>query len=367
MERTKIIVKTSIKAIIVNLILVIFKATVGFAANSIAIVVDAVNNLSDAVSSIITIIGAKLAGKAPDKEHPYGHGRIEYFSSIIIAIIILISGIVAVKESIEKILNPGESNYTITTLVIVVVAILTKLVLGKYVKKIGEKIDSKSLVASGIDALWDSVVSFSTLIAAIINLTWHFSIEGIIGILIACLIIKSGIEILKETINTIIGTRIDGDLTRKIKETINSFEDVQGAYDLILHSYGPTRMIGSVNIQVDDNMTARQIHSLTKRIEGEIYSKYGIVLTMGIYSSNSTDEAAIEIKKELTQIISKYPDIIQLHGFYYDGEKKFVSFDIIVDFKVKHPLEIKDKIVNELKEKYSDYEFFVVLDNDFSD
>ena len=367
MERTSLIIKTSIKAIAVNLILVIFKTIVGLIANSIAIVIDAVNNLSDAISSIITIVGAKLAGKAPDKEHPYGHGRIEHFSSIIIAVIILIAGATAIKESIEKIINPDVSNYSAASLIIVAVAVLVKLVLGKYVKGIGEKINSQSLVASGTDALLDAVVSFSTLIVAIVNLIWHLSLEGIVGIVIACLIIKSGIEILRETVNTMIGTRIDGELSRKIKEKINSFKEVEGTYDLILHSYGPTRMIGSINIQVDDDMTAREIHSLTKRIEGVIYAELGIILTIGIYSSNKTNKKAMEIKEQLEQIVSKYPEILQLHGFYLDEDEKFISFDIIVDFKVKEPNVVKDKVVEQIKIKYPEYNYFVVLDRDFSD
>lgn len=367
MDRSKIIIKTSIKAIITNIILVIFKAVVGLIVNSIAIVLDAVNNLSDAISSIITIVGTKLANKAPDKKHPYGHGRIEYIASVIIALIILFAGITSLKESVQKIIFPEQANYSIISLIIVGVAVLVKFFLGRYVKNIGSKINSQSLIASGTDALFDSIVSLSTLIAAVISIIWNISLEGYLGVLIGALIIKSGIEILRETLNTIIGIRADGELSKKIKDKLNSFKEVEGAYDLILHSYGPSKIIGGVNIEVDENMTAKEIHGLSKKIQGEIYTEFGIILTIGVYASNKTDKEAVEIKSSLEQILNKYPEVLQLHGFYLDTKENKVSFDIIVDFDAENPRDIRDKIIAEIKEKYPKYNYFVVLDNDFSD
>ena len=367
MERSKIIVKTSVIAIVTNIFLVIFKAIVGVFANSIAIILDAVNNLSDAISSIITIIGTKLAGKAPDKEHPYGHGRIEYFASVIIALIILFAGVTSLKESVEKIITPAESNYSIVSLVIIAVAVIVKFILGRYVKNTGKKIDSQSLIASGTDAFFDSIVSGSTFIAAIINIVLHIKLEGFLGVIIAALIIKSGIEILKETLNTMIGIRADGELSKKIKERINEFDGVEGTYDLILHSYGPSKIIGATNIQVDENMTAKEIHGLTKRIESVIYSEFGIILTIGIYASNRADEEAVKILNDLEKIISKYPNIVQLHGFYLEKEEKNVSFDIIIAFKEENPKELKEQVLKEIKELHPDYNYTIIIDTDFSD
>lgn len=170
MDRQSKIIKTSIIGIVVNLILVAFKATIGILVNSIAITLDAVNNLTDALSSIITIIGAKLAGKAPDKNHPYGYGRIEYFSSIIIAVIVLWAGVTALQESWPKIFAPDVTSYTTTSLIIIAVAVVVKILLGRYVKSTGEKINSQALIASGSDALFDAILSLSTLIAAIISI-----------------------------------------------------------------------------------------------------------------------------------------------------------------------------------------------------
>lgn len=367
MDRNRIIIKTSVLGIVMNTTLVIFKMVIGLIVNSIAIVLDAINNLSDAISSIITIIGTKLASKRPDKEHPYGHGRIEYFASFIIAVIILIAGITAGKESIEKIIQPTRAEYNVASIIIVTVAIIVKYFYGKYVKKIGENINSQSLIASGTDAFMDAVLSFSTLIAAIISIIWQISLEGYLGFVISVIIVKSSYDILRVTISSIIGSRADSELTRKLKQKVNEFEEVQGVYDIMLHNYGPSHIIGSIHIQVDDNMTAKQIHRLTRKIQLSIYLEFGITLTIGIYASNNSEELYTKIKNDLLEIIKNYKEIIQMHGFYVDEDSKLISFDLIVDFKANDSEKTKNDVQREIEEKYPEYNFFIILDSDFSD
>ena len=367
MDRNKVIIKTSIQGIIVNIILVAFKATVGLIVNSIAIILDAVNNLSDALSSIITIIGTKLAGKAPDKKHPFGHGRIEYFSSLIISVIVLIAGLTSAKESIEKIITPTKADYTTVSLVIVAVAVVVKFFFGRYVKGVGKKINSQSLVASGTDAFMDSVLSFTTLIAAAISLIWGLSLEGYLGLIISVIIIKSSIDIMRETINSIIGTRTDAELTQNLRNKVNELEEVQGVYDIILHNYGPTEIIGSIHIQVDDNMTAKEIHKLTRKIQMLVYEEFGITLTVGVYASNNSEKEFAQIKDELVKIVGQFKEIIQMHGFYVDEENKMISFDLIIDFEADNREKIKDEVEKQIKEKFPEYDYYVILDSDFSD
>lgn len=366
MERNEKIVKTSFLGIIVNIVLVVFKATVGIIVNSIAIILDAVNNLSDALSSIITIIGTKLSEKAPDKKHPYGHGRIEYFTSIIIAILVLAAGVTALKESVEKVINPEVANYSVASLIIVAVAVLVKFFFGRYVKKVGEKLNSQSLVASGTDALMDSILSLSTFVAAIISIMWNISLEGILGVIIALFIIKSSIDILKETITIMIGIRADSELTNRLKARIIQFDEVQGVYDLDLHSYGPSKMVGSVHIQVRDDMTAKEIHKLTRTITMTILQEFGIILTIGVYAANDKGEFG-EIKETLGSIIKDYKEIIQMHGFYVDEDTKNIFFDLIIDFKADKPDEIQHMVIDKIKEKYPNYNYNVILDLDISD
>ena len=367
MERQKIIIKTSIKGIIINILLVIFKLIIGLIANSIAIILDAINNLTDSLSSIITIIGTKLSTKAPDKEHPYGHGRIEYFTSIIIGVIILIAGILSLKESFINIISPTTPKYTIYTIIIIITAIIVKILLGSYVKKEGFKINSSSLIASGTDATFDAILSTGTLISAILYITFNLNIEGIIGLLISLFILKSSIELLKETSNELIGTRINKELSQKLKKRINSYNEVEGTYDLLIHNYGPMQMIGSVHIQVKDTMTAKEIHILTKKIEKKIYKEFGIILTIGIYASNTSDKEVSKIKKDIDKIIKKYKEVLQLHGFYIDIKKYQINFDIIIDFNTKNQEIIKRNIINEIKKLYPEYTTYIIIDNDFSD
>ena len=363
MQRQKTIIKTSIIGIIVNLILVVFKATIGILVNSIAITLDAVNNLTDALSSIITIIGTKLAGKAPDKNHPYGYGRIEYFSSVIIAAIVLWAGITALQESWPKIFTPDATSYTSVSLIIIAVAVVVKFILGRYVKGIGEKINSQALVASGSDAFFDGILSLSTLIAAVISIFYNIHLEGILGVIISVVIIKASIDMLRETLNSMIGTRVDSELSLKIKKSIEEVEGVYGAYDLSLHNYGPEQMLGSVHIEVDDNLTASEIHTLTRKIATKIYQEYSIALTIGIYARN---EKYDYIRNDLEKIVSGYDEVLQVHGFYVYEEEKLVSFDIIVDFDANRD-KIKEEILEKIKNRHPEFKYLIIDDYDVSD
>lgn len=366
MNRNQVIIKTSIIGIIVNLILVIFKMTIGFLANSIAVILDGVNNLGDALSSIITIIGTKLAGKAPDKKHPYGYGRIEYLTSVLIAVIVLMAGITSVRESVDKIIHPQETSYSVVSLVIIAVAVVVKFVCGRYVKSVGQRINAGSLIASGSDAFFDSILSLSTLVGAIISLVWGIGLEGILGLMISVIIIKAGLEMLLETLNSIIGTRTDRELSEALKEKVNSFEEVRGAYDLALHNYGPTEIIGSIHIEVDDHMTARELHRLTRQIAQKVYEDFDIILTVGVYASNTSDEQVVEIKAKLEQILTGYPSVLEMHGFYAESETKTVTFDLVIDFNANAG-EAQGQILAELQQLFPEYRFYIVVDSDYSD
>ena len=204
-RRESIILRTSFIGIGVNILLAGFKAVVGFSTNSIAILMDAVNNLSDVLSSIITVAGAKLADRNPDFEHPFGHGRYEYLSALVISLIIFYAGITALVESVKKILDPEIPEYTTVSLVLLVVAVIAKIILGRYVKARGKEADSGALVGSGSDALFDAVLSFSVLVAALVYLQWGIPLESYVGAFIACFILRSGYGLLRDTLNEILG------------------------------------------------------------------------------------------------------------------------------------------------------------------
>ena len=367
MNREKTIVRTSIIGILGNIGLVAAKATIGLITGSISIIMDAVNNLTDALSSVITIIGTKLAGKKPDKKHPYGHGRIEYITSLIIAVIILVAGGSAIYESINSLIQHKEAVYDNLSLIIVSIAILVKVALGFFFRRMGKKVNSDALKASGIDALFDSMLSLSTLIGAIVAIYTGVAIEGYLGILIGLFIIKSGIEVMLNALSNIVGKRAEKDLAIAIKQVVNSFPEVIGAYDLILHDYGPTKTIGSIHIEVRDDITAKELHPLTRKISQAVYEKFGTILTVGIYATNESVPEVKQIRSDVYQLVKEYPSITQVHGFYVDLDTKIVSFDIIVDFKDEDAEKTKNDLINKIKEKHPDYQYFVILDDDISD
>ena len=365
MKRLKEVIKLSILGIIINLILVIFKIIIGIFSNSVVIIIDGVNNLTDMLSSIITIIGVKVGSKKPDKEHPYGHGRIEYLASIIISIIVIVVGVESLKESIEKIISPIHVNYKIISIVILIIFAFIKLFYGRYIKKEGKRLNSNSLIISGVDAISDSVISFSIIVSIIINILFNINLEGYLGIIISILILKTAVSLFKETINNLIGNRADEKFIKKLKQKITSYDEVEGAYDLILHNYGPTTTIGTAHIQVRDDLKANEIHKLTREITQELLDKYGIIFTIGIYASNNSKEN-MKILKDIKEVLKEY-QILQMHGFYVDEEKKEVSFDIIFEYHTENEQEKVLEIKQKLHQKYKDYKFIIVIDQNFSD
>lgn len=365
-RKTKII-RVSLIGILTNLLLVVFKTIIGFLSNSIAIILDAVNNLSDALSSVITIVGTKLAGKEADKEHPFGHGRIEYLSAMLISIIILYAGFTALVESIKKIINPEVADYSSITIITISVAVVVKVLLGLYVKKIGKKVNSDSLVNSGEDALLDAVISLSTIVAAFIYLVWDISLEAWLGSIISIIIIKSGFDMLKETLSKILGERVDATLARNIKKTIASYPEVSGAYDLVMNNYGPDSYNGSVHIAVPDTMTVDELDKLTRRITGEVYQKYGVLLTaVGIYSINTKNDEVENALKTISAIVLKEEYVLQLHGFYFNKDDKSIRFDIVVSFDAKSRQEVHDSVLDSVQKLFPSYSIQIGMDIDFS-
>ena len=367
-SREKTIVKTSIIGIIANVFLAGFKAVIGLMTHSIAIVLDAVNNISDAGSSLITIVGTKLAGKEPDKKHPFGYGRIEYLSAMIISVIVLYAGVTSLVESVKQIIHPETPEYNTVSLIIVAVAVVVKILLGRYVKGVGVKVNSDSLINSGQDATLDSVISASTLVAAGIFLLFHISLEAWLGAIISLVIIKSGIEMLRDTISQILGERNDVELASGIKKTVLSFPDVQGAYDLVLNNYGPDSWNGSVHIEVPDTYSAAQLDQLLREIMTKVYQEHHVILTaIGVYSVNTKDEEVIRAKKQVEEIAFSHEFVRQLHGFYLIKEPKTLRFDIVISFDARDRRAVFEEVLADVRKAFPDYALQAAMDTDFSE
>ena len=364
-ERDRIIIRTSLIGIIVNLLLAAMKGTIGIMTNSIAVTTDAVNNMSDALSSLITIIGAKLAGKKPDKKHPLGYGRVEYLTAMIIAGIVLYAGITAMTESIDKIINPEEADYSLIVVVLLGIAVIVKIVLGRYVKSVGKKVNSSPLINSGMDALMDAILSFSVFMSAIIFMVWNLSLEAYVGVVIAVMILKTAIEMIWETLNDLLGRRSDKDLMDNITKTICDRENVMGAYDLILHCYGPETTIGSVHIEVPDTLSMEELDKLERQITKDVYAEYDVILAaVGIYTFNTKDDEIARIRSDVTDIVISHKGVLQMHGFHIYKEEMLMVFDLIIDFSLTDRDELYEHICSEICEKYPDYKVHVTLDAD---
>jgi len=361
-DREKIIVRTSILGIVVNLLLSLFKAIIGILSNSVAITTDALNNLTDALSSIVTIIGVKLAGKKPDKNHPLGYGRIEYLSTLIISAIILGAGVKAILDSVDKIIMPEAADYSTPTLIILAVAVFVKLFLGTYFKVVGKKVNSSSLTASGIDALYDALLTLSVLASALIYMVWEVSLEAYVGILIGAFIIKNGVEILKDTLDDLLGKRSDKDLVEAIKSTICDEPQVLGVYDLLLHSYGPDRLIGSAHVEVPSTITADEIDRLERRICETVQIKHGIILSaVGIYAKHEEDE---EIYDKVSDLVFSHPGVLQIHGFSLDRKYNILNMDIVMDIEYDDRETEFERIKEDIAKAYPDYTLRVIMDID---
>ncbi len=372
MEKTKsrdaVIVRTSVVGIVANVLLAAFKAFVGLASSSIAIVLDAVNNLSDAASSVITIVGTKLAGKEPDRKHPFGYGRIEYLSAMLISMLVLYAGVTAFIESVKKIIHPDTPDYGAAALIIVAVAVVVKIVLGSYVKRVGKKVNSDSLVNSGEDATLDSVISASTLVAAAVYLLFHISLEAWLGAIIALVIVKSGIEMLLETLSRILGERADTELAKRIRETITAYPEISGAYDLVLHDYGPDAYNGSVHIEVPDTLSADDLDKLIRKVTIDVYQKHDVILTaIGVYSVNTKDPEAAAAREKVGGLVLSHAHVLQMHGFYYDKAEKRIRFDIVVSFDAPDRRQVYGEVCEAVQRAFPDFQLQVAMDTDFSE
>ena len=366
MNRDRVIIRTSVIGILANVFLAAFKAVIGIVSNSIAVTLDAVNNLSDALSSIITIVGTKLAGKHPDKKHPFGYGRIEYLSAMIVSGIVLYAGITSAVESVKKILRPETPDYSPVSLVIIAAAVAVKIVLGRYVKAQGERVNSGSLEASGSDALFDAVLSASVLASAVIFMLSGLSLEAYVGALISVIIIKSGIEMMIETLNEILGVRAEKETTDRIREILTREPEVQGAYDLVMFNYGPDKNLASVHLELPDTMTVREVDRLTRKLETMVFKETGVILVgVGLYSYNTSEGEAARIQKEVRELVLAHDWAVQVHGFYADLETKEMTFDVVMSFDIR-PREGLAILYEELRRAYPEYRITIAPDVDVS-
>lgn len=362
----------SIIGIIVNAVLFGVKLVVGIISGSISVTADAFNNLSDTTSSIITMLGFKLASKPADEEHPFGHGRIEYLSGLIVSFMVLLVGFEFVKSSYARIINPTPVKFEIIPFILIVLSVFTKVWLSRFNKYIGKTINSSALQASSMDALGDVFTSSCVALSLLLSKWITFPIDGYIGMLVSLFILYSGYSLIKDTLNPLLGTAPDSDLVDKITSSLLSYEYITGTHDLIIHNYGPNKFIATVHAEVPQDISIVKIHDVIDRAEKEISEKLNIVLVVHMDPINTNDEEVNYAKGEVENIITKYSMIKSLHDFRMvgEGDTKNLIFDIVICYTQKLTdefiEEIKSSLNSDIKNIHPHYNAIITIDRDFA-
>lgn len=365
-SREKRIVKVGIYGIAVNVIYALLKAVIGMLSGSIAVIIDAANNLNDAVSSVIAVGGMKLATRPADKQHPFGHGRVEYICAMAVSSLIVVLGIVSFYNAAKKIVHPTETHYDTYMLVVMFTGVAAKFWLGTYTLRAGRRENSDLLNGSGTENLFDAFVTLGTIVSAAILMIWDIDLDGWFAAVLSVVLIKAGLKILRRTFSDLLGRRIDSGFSQMLKSELKGFPDVSGAFDLIINSYGPDSMVGSVNIEVPERLTAKEIHELTQQIRQRILREYDIHITIGIYAKTADPETT-KLREEINALVLAHKGAMEIHGFLCDKSRKQISFDIIADFSVKDRDAFRHSIEKELHGIFPDYGFTIDTDLDYSD
>ncbi|MEG1743282.1 MAG: cation diffusion facilitator family transporter, partial [Clostridia bacterium] len=329
----------SVTGIFVNIMLFLGKFIVGTLASSVSITADAINNLSDAGSSIISFVSFKISGKPADRDHPFGHARFEYVASMIVSFIIMLIGFELLRDSIAKIINPQETIFSYLAVAVLCVSILMKLWLFVFYKKVSKKIDSTVMVASSADSLSDVLATSAVLVSLFVMKFTGFNTDGYIGIAVAIFILISGFKIMNETKNHILGTAPDHELILNLVTEAKSHSETLGVHDLVVHNYGPSRCFASMHVEVDGNGNIFKLHDVIDNIERDIQKKYGVQCSIHLDPIQTDDEAVNIVKIQIEAIISAIDNRLSVHDFRMvpgDTHTNLI-FDLFIPFEIKMP------------------------------
>ena len=350
-KRERYGIVSGIVGIICNIILSVSKFFIGVLSNSVSIMADGINNLSDASSNIVTILGAKLANKPVDAEHPFGHGRMEYISALVVAFLIFLMGFELGKSSIEKIINPQEVTFSIVSLVVLILSIVVKLWLAGFNGKIFKKTNNVNAKAVKQDSLNDCLATSAAIVALLISsFTDFIYADGIIGLIVAFVVILAGVGILNDIVGNLLGKAPDPELVKSIEDLMLKEKWIYGVHDLIIHDYGPGRIIASAHAEVPCDADILEVHEVIDRVEKEINSKLKIVMCIHMDPIAVNDENINRYKKIISEVIEEYDKDFKFHDFrIVEGKKQTnVIFDLVIPHKYE---KTNDVILKELREK----------------
>lgn len=356
--------------IFINLILFLIKISVGLFSSSIAIIADAFNNLSDAASSLITIIGFKMASKPADKEHPFGHGRIEYISALIVAFMVMLVGFQFIKSSLTRIINPETVKFELIPFILLLISIGLKFWLSGFNKFMGNRINSSALKAASVDALGDVFTSSTVAISFLVSKFTSIPIDGFIGLIVAGFIVYSGFSLIKETLNPLLGEAPDPELVKGINDMVLSYEHITGSHDLIIHNYGPGKCMASIHAEIPSNIDIMKIHEVIDKAEREISAKLKIYLVIHMDPICIIEGEVKEAHDEILKLIDEYDYIDSIHDFRIvgDGNCKNLIFDLVLNASLKTSFkdeELIDNISSRVKSIHPKYNCIITLDKHY--
>ncbi len=363
--REGIITTTSALGIIVNVLIAAAKTVIGLLASSVAIVSEGANNATDALSSIMTLIGAKLARKHPDEKHPFGYGRIELLSSLVISGIILFAGIEALIGSVTLIFEPQEMTVSYVSIVIIAATAVIKLFLGFYTIKKGKEAESVALVAVGTECRSDSFASLISIVSSLVFIIFGLSLDAYAGIIISCLIIKAGFDALKETVGDILGRPGDHDLAVKLYKEILKTDGIIGAADMILHNYGPDEWSGSVNVEIDHSKSVGEIYEFLHSLQLRIMHEYHVTMVFGVYAVDNDRAETKELRGAIAGFVKSREHLKSYHAVYRDTKNKVIYCDFIVDYELTDWDAVREAFKEYMAKLYPGYGIELTIETEF--
>lgn len=367
--RTAYGVLASIVGILCNVLLFAAKLAAGIAVHSVSVMADAFNNLSDAGSSVISFVGVRMAGKPADEKHPFGHGRIEYISALIVAFLVIQVGLTFLQSSVQKIFSPEELAFQPVSVLILVLSVGVKFWLGRFNKNLGGRIDSKVMLASAADAMGDMITTSVTILSILVYHFFHLNIDGVVGTLVACLVIWSGIGIAKDTLEPLIGAPIDPKLYRSITERVDSYPGIVGCHDLIIHNYGPGRSMASLHAEVPQDTDIIESHELIDRIERELSKEFGIFLVIHMDPVETKDTHVLKVRGQIEELVRRVDARFSIHDFRMVNGKEQINlvFDLVVpqDFTPEEENEAGQRVMKEISLLDKRYQCVITIEKSF--
>ncbi len=366
-SRDQIIRKNSILAIVLNTVMAAIKIVIGILSSSVAIISDGINNASDILSSLITIVGNIFAKRKPTHSHPLGFGRIEYISAFIVSFIILFAGFELLTSSVNKIFNPESLSFSPLMIAVIIATIFLKIFLWKINKSAAEKTESEALKASSIDSLVDALSSSVTVLAVLISHFAPVNLDGIAGVIVSLFILVTGGKTILETVSSIVGERPKKETVREIREIISRHPPLHGGYDIQIHNYGPERSAGTCNVEVPSDANAEEVYDAMTDAQTELYRELGIYFTLGMYAVNDINPTVRLMKKEVLKVLkSVSPSVMAMHAFHVHFKESLVHFDVVVDFNLTDISEFRKKATEALENEFPTYRFQYNIDPDYA-